>query len=272
MLDIRSVTPTITSLMGARLPAFSTPTPIPEVLELATTKLKERLVEKCFIYAPDAIGEALHRDFYQEFRSVAEVAPQQVLLRSMLPPKTAVCFASMFSGATPETHGSTQELKQVVTIETIFDVIPEAGKKVAIVTVKGSSISLIFPNRPVDYFFEEYDQQVNRRFKELLKTRDYDLIVVYNQEYDDSTHSTGPRSEKSLQGMRNHLQSFAELASEFLNQSEKNTRVVAFTPDHGAHLDSETGRGTHGLDIPEDMIVRSFWGIFDADEVPSGHT
>ena len=38
-------------------------------------------------------------------------------------------------------------------------------------------------------------------------------------------------------------------------------RMIAFTPDHGSHKNSSTGKGDHGEDIPEDMELRHFYGF-----------
>ena len=42
--------------------------------------------------------------------------------------------------------------------------------------------------------------------------------------------------------------------------------VVAFAADHGAHIDPSTGKGDHGLDIPEDMDVFHCYGIFAGEQ------
>jgi hypothetical protein len=52
------------------------------------------------------------------------------------------------------------------------------------------------------------------------------------------------------------------LSKEFNKVNKRSNRLVVFAPDHGAHLDPETGKGSHGLDIYEDMVIRSFWGIY----------
>lgn len=260
---ITSITPTISDLMGFPSPKLSTNEVIQSIINSAKSTLGDKKVEKCFVYAPDALGEALFRDFSTEYAPVIRLAPVNVLLRSVLPPKTPVCFASMFTGAVPEAHGIRKYEKPVLSCDTIFDALVRAGKKVAIVAVKDCSISIIFKNRAIEYFVEEYDSQVNDRLLKLFKNEDYDFILAYNQEYDDSLHKTVPRSEESLKAMRNHINSFEHLAQDFLKQYEQFTRLILFSPDHGAHIDSSTGKGDHGLDIPEDMEVRSFWGIYD---------
>jgi len=244
-------------------PKLSTTSLIENLVEAKRGIIGERPVEKCFVYAPDAIGEGLFRDYSGEFEPVIGLAPVQVLLRSVVPPKTPVCFASMFTGALPETHGIRKYEKPVLSCDTLFDTLLRAGKKVAVVAVEGSSIARIFLNREIDYFIEEYDQQVNDRVLRLLRDDDYDFILAYNQEYDDIMHRTTPRSEDAIGAMRNHIAGFEHLAEAFLKRYEDDTRLILFSPDHGTHLNPETGRGDHGLDIPEDMEVRSFWGIYD---------
>lgn len=37
-------------------------------------------------------------------------------------------------------------------------------------------------------------------------------------------------------------------------------RAIFFAPDHGAHT-GENGKGTHGSDLPEDLLVRHCFGF-----------
>jgi len=260
-VSIMSVTPTICELMHLPLPKSSTHEVLREVITNAEALLN-RSVEKCFVYAPDAIGEALFRDYSLAFQPVTRFAPVHALYNSVSPPKTPICFASMFTGQPPDGHGITTPEKRVLTCETLFDILAKAGKKVSIVSVSGCSISIIFQKRALSYFTEKYDDEVNNRVLQLLEEDDCDFILAYNQEYDDSMHETGPRSEKALKAMRNHIRSFAEMSQAFLRRYRSHKCLLAFTPDHGAHLDEQTGKGIHGWDIPEDMEVRSFWGIY----------
>ena len=63
---------------------------------------------------------------------------------SVYPPVTPACFASMYSGLTPAVHGIQAYVKPVLTVDTIFDDLPLAGRRAAIVSTEGDSISLIF--------------------------------------------------------------------------------------------------------------------------------
>jgi len=261
MQQITAVTPTICKLMGIPPPNLSTKEIIRRIIESSMSVIGNSAVEKCLIYAPDAIGDCLFQDYFEDFEPVIELAPIDVKLLSVFPTKTPVCFASMFTGALPEQHGIRKYEKPVLTCDTIFDALIREGKKIAIATVADSSISLIFRNRALDYYIEENDQRVNDRVLELMD-RDYDLILVYNQEYDDTMHGTTPRSADSLAAMRRHISSFVKLSGAFLARYEDFNRLILFSPDHGTHIDPVTGKGDHGLDTPEDMEVRSFWGIY----------
>lgn len=265
MQHITSITPTICSLMAFPPPEISTTEVIHRVLESADKILGDHSVEKCLVYTPDAIGETLFKDYSSDFRQVIGLAPIQVLLRSVFPPKTPVCFGSMFTGALPRVHGITQYEKPVLRCDTLFDALLRSGKRVAVAAVEGCSIAKIFLEREMDYFIEEYDLQVNGKVEQILRDDDYDFILFYNQEYDDKMHSTTPRNSEALEAMRRHLQTFEHLATEFLARYKERRRLILFSPDHGVHVDAETGRGNHGLDIPEDMEVRSFWGIYDRE-------
>jgi predicted AlkP superfamily pyrophosphatase or phosphodiesterase len=258
MYSLDSVTPTICELMNVRPPKGSTTNIISEV----TSEAMNNTIKKALLYAPDAIGEWLFQAHRYEFKDVIKEAPIQVKIQSMNPSSTPVCYSSMFTGLKPEEHGITKYMKPVLKVETLFDTLAEAGKKVSLVAVKDCSIDLVFRGRDIDYYTEEYDPQVNERVLQLLEETDYDLIVAYNQEYDDVMHKSTPTSPEALKAFRRHLETFKMLADAFNKRYRSDNRVIAFLPDHGTHVDPETGKGTHHTDSPEDMKVRHFWGIY----------
>jgi len=150
----------------------------------------------------------------------------------------------------------------VLRCPTLFDALAEAGKRVAIIAVKGCSVDLIFRERPIAYYTEEYDPAVELRALELMRGRDADVILAYNQEYDDVMHRTTPTSPEAVAAFRRHLATFRRLSESFGRDWATYRRAIAFLPDHGTHVDPATGRGGHGTDSPEDMEVRHFWGVY----------
>lgn len=259
--SITSITPTICKLMGISPPTSSDGNILNTVIQTAEVDLSITNIDKCLIYAPDAIGTIFYREYESYFKSVRKYAPSKVPLLSVFPPKTPVCFASMFTGSLPEIHGIKAYEKPVLTCDTIFDALERAGKSVAIVAVENSSIDRIFRKRSIDYFSEKYDEQVTKCVLDLIQTNKHDFILAYHQEYDDVLHETDPRSQPALQAVRNHVKSFEILATTCEKHWRDYNRLILFAPDHGAHINPVTGKGTHGENIPEDMQVMHFFGF-----------
>jgi hypothetical protein len=262
---ITSVTPTICRLMKIDTPSCSNGDILLSLMEEAENRGIEP-IEKCLVYAPDAMGTHMYRKYQSRFSRLLEYAPLAVPLCTVFPPKTPVCFASLFTGALPSEHGIQEPIRPVLTCETIFDTLVRGGKKAAIAAVTGSSIDLIFRNRPIDYFSEAYDQQVIARTIQLLQADEHDFIVAYQQEFDDAVHKMPPESEPALRAYQNHINSFLQLAKCFHSAWAGYHRMILFTPDHGAHLNPQTGIGSHGENIPEDMEITHFYGIYPARE------
>src|ERR1051325_10846305 len=101
MLDVASVTSTVCDLFGIPRPAQCVAPPFSEVAAFAA----RRTVTKALVFAADAIGAHLVRSYAETFDLVARHAPTSVEACAVMPSVTPVCFASMFTGAPPETHG-----------------------------------------------------------------------------------------------------------------------------------------------------------------------
>ena len=256
---IGSVAPTLCSLLGAPAPKASTAGVIGEVLLEARKVFGDGHARKCLVFAPDAMGCVLAGMCPGLFDAVGSVAPLKVPMLSVYPPKTPVCFASMFTGMEPSQHGIRKYEKPLLTCDTLFDALARSGKRVAVVSVRDCSIDVIFRSSSADFFSEEYDQQVADRAISLIAGGKHDFILAYHQEYDDALHRSTPFSDEALKAAENHVESFLNIAAAVERYWRDSNRVVLFAPDHGAHTDEATGRGNHCDDIPEDMEVFHFW-------------
>jgi len=261
-LTIMSVTPTICSCMGIESPGISESPAIPEVTELKDITLGTNPVERCLIFAPDAVGRMILDMLPELERRVSRLVPVSVPVSSVIPPKTPVCFASMFTGAEPLSHGITQYERPVLECDTMFDALLRSSKRVAVVAVQGSSMSVIFNNRDMDYFFEPYDPEVTQQTVEVLHGGEYDVIVAYHQAYDDQLHATTPFSREALSAVDSHVNDFEILSTAFHQAWQDRSRLLLFAPDHGAHIDPSTGHGNHGENIPDDMDLVHYYGIW----------
>lgn len=257
MLDVGSVTSTVCDLFGIPRPADCDAPPFSEVAGSAA----RRTVTKALVFAADAIGAHLVRAYPAAFEPIARHAPTSVKACAVMPSVTPVCFASMFTGAPPETHGIRKRERPTLTCDTLFDALARAGRRVAIVAVENSSIDLIFRNRRIDYFTEAYDEEVVERTLNLIGADQHDFILAYQQEYDDKMHATAPRSPEAMRAMANHVRNFDRVACAARAQWATKSHAIAFVSDHGTHIDPSTGRGTHGSAMADDLEVRLFWGV-----------
>ena len=235
--------------------------PLDEILKSSRKTFNGGTVERCLVFAPDAIGNHLFEGYPSFLTSVAKVASQEVFLSSVMPTVTPTCFASIFTGAEPAQHGVRKYEKPALKCDTLFDSLIRAGKSVAIVAVKDSSIDSIFRGRAIDYFAEEYDAGVRKQVISLLRADKHDFIVAYHQEYDDKMHATTPFDPAAIRAAEKNIASFVEIGEAFDEHWSEYNRAIVFAPDHGAHIDPATGKGSHGTESSNDMEMRHFYGL-----------
>ncbi|NMA20709.1 MAG: hypothetical protein GX927_09025 [Lentisphaerae bacterium] len=264
--SIADFTPTICSLWGLPCPQQNQANAIQPVLQAAQRILGAgRKLTKTMLFCPDAIGDVLWKAYPEDFAPLHEIADVRVPVASVMPSVTPVCFASIFSGASPQVHGIQEYCKPVLTVNTIFDVFAAAGKKVAVIATNNCSIDKIFRDRPIDYYSLSRNERAFETCKILLSSQlDYDLLLCYDGGYDSSLHKTGCRSEASLAAMRTSIRRFSELASLLKQLWKKEDWLLTFTPDHGGH-DLENGKGSHGTDCFDDMVINHLY-CFGASE------
>ena len=259
--SIAKLAPTVARLLAVDIPTLASEPPIESVLDVHNRVNCGEPIERCLIFCPDALGLHIWRSCMSHMDAVTEHAGMRIPLLSVMPPKTPVCFASMFTGGRPADHGIMKYERPVLRCETLFDVLLRANKSIAIVAVRNSSIDLIFRERNIEYYSEQYDGDVLVRTLDLIKKNRHHLILVYQQEYDDLLHRNDPFSEECIQAVTRHVQSFVTIAQTALSQWRGYNNALIFAPDHGAHVDPASGLGDHCMDIPEDMQLFHWYGI-----------
>jgi len=243
--------------MKLELTNLADPKYLDDVLLTAKSKKIDK-IDKCLIFAPDAIGLDLFMRYQSSFDVILQHQPITIRLSSVFPPITPVCYASMFTGLNPREHGIVKKQARVLKCNTIFDVLLVAKKKVAIVAVHNSSIDKLFRDRDIHYFSEKGDIEVIQKTEELVVSRDYDFIVCYVCDYDDILHEETPFNPRAIHAMNYHLHTYDKFVKLINKQWSKYNRLVWFAPDHGSHIDPVTNKGTHGENIPEDMDIQHF--------------
>ena len=258
---ITQVASTVLSLLGVEA-GEKMAGPIDEVLLKAQEKFGTQKCDRVVMYNPDAIAFWIYERFQKKyFSGLDSNADLKLPMLSVFPPVTPVCFGSMYSGLQPAEHGIQSYTKPVLKCETLFDRLLAAGKKVAIVSTEGDSISLIFLEREMDYFIYKTVKKCNEKAHELIKKDEYDVIVLYNTDYDYWMHRSSPTGLPARNALKKNAAEYSALKD--LIQSEwkgKHHTALAFAPDHGCHRWLGL-LGTHGINEPCDMNTVHFWSM-----------
>ncbi|MBO4930469.1 MAG: alkaline phosphatase family protein [Clostridia bacterium] len=218
-----------------------------------------RKADRALLYNPDAIALWLYQNYTHLFTDAMVCSQLAIPMLSVMPSVTPVCFGSMYTGLMPDDHGIKKYVKPVLTVDTIFDYFIRAGKKCAIVSTTGDSISEIFLNREMDYFIYDTVEEINLKALELIEKDEYDLLVVYNANYDGTMHKTGPEAPEAMEALKANIWTYQRLVQAVEEHWQSHDVVYGFMPDHGCHQ-IDKGAGSHGLDMEEDMNIIHFYG------------
>lgn len=258
--------PTVAFLTGVDAPEKAEGKVLNELVSLVKEKTGKEHVQKALIFNPDAIGEFFLDRYAQKiFPPLIGESDAHIRFLTAFPSKTPVCFATMFSGCSPAVHGINKYEKPVLTVDTLFDRWAAAGKKVALVSKGGQSIPRIFAERKIDYFITNGDKESVDKAIELMQDPSYDIIEVYNQEYDDMLHMTYPRSYFCKRAAKHYVASYSRLLDAVKTYWQGYDVLTTFSPDHGAHRIAGFLTGTHGDDVPSDMHIVHFFNVFGGD-------
>jgi predicted AlkP superfamily pyrophosphatase or phosphodiesterase len=243
--------------MGIDAPKQAGPS-ISVIRDAAQAAFAGKKADRVFIYNPDAVALWLYEKYAALFEEADACSDLQLPMLSVMPSVTPVCFASMYTGVMPEVHGIRAYVKPVMRTDTVFDALLRAGKKPAIVSTAGDSISRIFLERDMDYFIYDAMEACNEKVLSLIEEDRHDLIVLYNGNYDATMHRHGPESAEALAALKHNIATYSLLVRQIEECWRAHRTMVGFCPDHGCHaIDGDLG--SHGLDMPEDMNVIHFF-------------
>ena len=235
----------------------------PDLVAYVDQMLGTQGADRIFMYNPDAIGEWIYRKYPHFLKETIQRTDVEIPLASVMPSVTPVCFGTMYTGAQPAVHGIQKYEKPVIRIDTLFDALIRAGKRVAIVAERKCSIANIFLEREMDYFIFEKGDEVNAKAAELILRDEHDFIVVYNGNYDSKMHKTGTESVEALAELRINSAAFGLFSDLIRANWKKHNTLVGFAMDHGCH-DIDGDCGSHGLDMDEDINIVHLYKAYPA--------
>ena len=223
--------------------------------------------DRVVMYNPDAIAQWIYQKYPEYLRNTKNNTEKEIYLSSVMPSVTPVCFGTMYTGAQPNIHGIQKYEKPVIIIDTIFDRLIDAGKRVALITYGGCSLGKIYLERNMDYY--HFDQggieAVNAKAMEVILRDEHDFIVIYNGNYDSVMHKSGPENAKALAELRLNDHVFGMISNLVKTHWRHHNTLVGFAMDHGCH-EIDGGCGSHGLDMPEDLNIVHFYKGYVRDD------
>lgn len=259
--SITNIAATLAGALGISKPAHAE-MPVGFLADYFTRELSGLNAERMLLFSPDSIAAWLIPKYGRWFGPVYKHTRITVPLRAVLPSVTPVCFASIYSGAAPDVHGIREYCKPVLTVDTLFDALIRAGKRVAIFARTDCSMAKIFLNRDMDYHIYDSDRDITKKAAECIKNDNYDVMAVYHLDYDAFDHATHPESDEVLAALQASIKDFDFLANIAAGSWSMYRRVIGFITDHGCHMDEITGHGTHGSDMDEDLNILHFYGAY----------
>ena len=216
--------------------------------------------DRIVMYNPDAVAQWISQKYPDYLAQTRQYTDQEIYLSTVMPSVTPVCFGTMYTGAQPHVHGIQKYEKPVITIDTIFDRLIAAGKRVALITYGGCSLGQIYLKRHMDYYHFDRGgiEAVNAKAMEVILRDEHDFIVIYNGNYDKIMHKSGPESASALAELRVNDHVFGMISNLIKAHWGHHNTLVGFAMDHGRH-EIDGGCGSHGLDMPEDLNIVHFY-------------
>lgn len=260
--SLDSICASLAYAIGIEAPEFAAPKNC-ELSKYIDRVFDGKKADRIIMYNPDAIAQWIYEKYIHFFDVLHRNVDLKIPLAAVMPSVTPVCFATMYTGTQPEVHGIQKYEKPVVAIDTIFDAMIRAGKKVALITYGKCSLSRIFLDRNIDYFhFEEGGiSAVNAKSMEIILRDEHDFIVIYNWNYDSFMHKYGSESTEALAELRINCHIFSCLTEIVKNNWKHHNTLLGFAMDHGCH-EIDGNCGSHGLDMIEDInIVHLYKGF-----------
>ena len=203
----------------------------------------------------DAFGVSTWKRFQDLTPNFNLIANQHLLyLRSVLPPKTPVNFATMATGATSEVHGI-RDRAQPLNVETIFHVLAEASRTSAAAGRESSTVGVLL-SKFADFkciAASNTDDELLELGIDVIKDESPDLILMQLLDVDETGHKAGLEGNEirtAISGIDTHL-------GELLPHLAEKKYGLLLLADHGAH--QVGNKATHDGTSVDDLVVPLAW-------------
>ena len=117
----------------------------------------------------------------------------------------------------------------------------------------------------MDYFIYPTVEECNEKALDLIEKDKYDLMVLYNGNYDYMMHRFGPEGNRALEALDKNIEMFLKIYDRIKEYWKKHPAILAFAPDHGCHR-KFMFMGSHGAEIPADMETIHFYSFINSTD------
>jgi len=264
MWDLTCIAPTAADVLGIPRPRDAEGEALQQVVE----DLKG--CKRVAIVILDGLGMATWRAAQERMPMLNRMANRHVMqLRSVRPPVTPVCLATIGTGASPERHG-VREREDPFRAETIFEVAREHGRTSGVAGGAACSATRVLGRwsdvtRRVGSDGEERDDLILAAGLRILAEDRPDLFFTQFVALDSASHRYGPFGSEAAAAAEGLDARFGGLLA---GLRERGYGVLALA-DHGQHpIDPpvEGKRGWHDDSTEESMIVPLVWATPDEIE------
>ena len=166
---------TVCKLMGIEAPACADE-PLDWACDILSDLCKEGF-DRVLIHNPDAVGMWLYQAYPDAFEPVLKHTQLTVPFKTVMPSVTPVCFGTMYTGAEPAVHGIQSYTKPVIKIDTFFDAVLRAGKKVAILATHGYEGA--YATDPFEMGVQRLCKHSNLEYLGLYSVQDEDNLASF---------------------------------------------------------------------------------------------
>lgn len=254
-IPISSVAATLAEALGVPAPEGADP-------PVRWVNRKIGRVSRAVFYHSDAVPMYMFQEHPELFEKVFPHVCVPVPYLAAVSSVTPVCFASMYSGVSPEVHGIKEYVRPRLTVRTFFDTAAAAGKRCVAVVMPDSSFLHIFKGHSLDFIVAENAVEAADKTIEVLEEDKYDYVCVHSFEYDTAAHMYGPRDPRAVEKIALEAECFDRIMTAARLYSRGRRVMTGYGSDHGQHL-GEDGLGKHGTTLAEDMNILHFYGVIN---------
>ena len=213
-------------------------------------------IDKLSVIVLDALGMSTWKKNRNLTPTLNQLeAVHGTIIHSVMKTITPVNFATMLTGASPETHGI-KNREMPLRHETIFHVMRETRMRSATAARALSSLGILISPHSDKPGLAESNLDTDVTEIAVSRLRDgYNLVWVQLLDVDDAGHTYGPLSSEGMEAVARadgNLRVILEAAKDY----GYSAIVLA---DHGQHTREDPQHGTHGTDMPEDTEVPFLW-------------